>query len=202
MINNDSIDALEQAAPLSAAASPQHMAVPDGWKPIASAPRDGSNIIIRFGEDGVSQAKYIAGLPFPWQFIDTNDGVTWLINHAKDAPGGPSHWIPLPSKAAPTCAADGARPTLTVPMTQFLTDVTTAAGLLAGGRADKGLAKRIGAFAFDLRRTHLPAPATPGLSAEAILDLGREVGILGPISDGNVVKFARAVLSATKGSTE
>ena len=32
MINNDSIDALEQAAPLSAAASPQHMAVPDGWR--------------------------------------------------------------------------------------------------------------------------------------------------------------------------
>ena len=38
MINNDSIDALEQAAPLSAAASPQHMAVPDGWKLVPVQP--------------------------------------------------------------------------------------------------------------------------------------------------------------------
>lgn len=79
------------------------------WNPIASAPRDGSNILIRFGQDGTSQAKYIAGLPYPWQFIDTNDGVTWLINHAQDAPGGPSHWMPMPAALAsqPAKPADG-----------------------------------------------------------------------------------------------
>lgn len=38
MINNDSIDALEQAAPFSAAASPQPMAVPDGWKLVPVQP--------------------------------------------------------------------------------------------------------------------------------------------------------------------
>lgn len=80
---------------------------PNGWKPISSAPRDGRNILVRFGKDGVSQAKFIAGLPFPWQFIDTNDGVTWLINHARDALGGPSHWAPFPNFSTPV-AQEGA----------------------------------------------------------------------------------------------
>lgn len=66
--------------------------------PIATAPRDGTNIRLFFGQDGVSQGKYVAGLPHPWQFIDTNDGITWLINHAVDAPGGPSHWAPMEVK--------------------------------------------------------------------------------------------------------
>lgn len=70
------------------------------WNAISTAPRDGSNILIRFGSDGVSQAKYIIGLPHPWQFIDTNDGITWVINHAIDGPGGPSHWMPMPALLA------------------------------------------------------------------------------------------------------
>jgi len=66
------------------------------WKPIKSAPRDGRNILIRFGQDGTSQAKYIAGLPHPWQFIDSNDGITWMINYAVDTPAGPTHWANFP----------------------------------------------------------------------------------------------------------
>lgn len=70
----------------------------DNWEPIATAPRDGANILLRFGEDGVSQGKFIlGGVSHPWKFIDTNDGITWLVNHAVDGPGGPSHWQPLPS---------------------------------------------------------------------------------------------------------
>lgn len=65
-------------------------------QPISSAPRDGTHILIFFGQDGVSQARYIVGAQKPWQFIDTNDGITWLINHAVDGPGGPSHWMPMP----------------------------------------------------------------------------------------------------------
>jgi hypothetical protein len=76
-------------------------AVPEGWKPMATAPRDGSNILIRFGRDGVSQAKYVAGTPHPWKFIDTNDGITWLINHAVDTEYGPTHWMPMPDATAP-----------------------------------------------------------------------------------------------------
>lgn len=81
----------------------------DGWHPIATAPRDGTNILIRFGQDGVSQAKYIAGLPHPWQFIETNDGITWLINRAVDKPGGPSHWAPIAPVAARELDADAER---------------------------------------------------------------------------------------------
>lgn len=66
------------------------------WQPIATAPRDGSNLLLRFGLDGVSQGKFVPGLPHPWKFIDTNDGITWLVNHAIDGPGGPSHWMPMP----------------------------------------------------------------------------------------------------------
>lgn len=40
MINNDSIDALEQATPPSVAAAPQHLAVPDGWKLVPAEPND------------------------------------------------------------------------------------------------------------------------------------------------------------------
>lgn len=66
------------------------------WLPIKTAPRDGTNVILRFGSDGASQGKYVPGLPRPWKFIDTNDGVTWLVNHAVDGPGGPTHWLPMP----------------------------------------------------------------------------------------------------------
>jgi len=37
---------------------------------------------------------------------------------------------------------------------QFLTDVVTAAGLLAHGKQDKGLAARIASYAYELRTTH------------------------------------------------
>lgn len=67
------------------------------WRPIETAPRDGSNILLRFGIDGVSQGKFIPGRrPHPWQFIDTQDGMDWLLNYSVDGPGGPSHWMPMP----------------------------------------------------------------------------------------------------------
>lgn len=67
------------------------------WQRMKTAPRDGTNILLRWGSDGVSQGKYIPGLPKPWQFIDTNDGITWLINHAVDNEYGPtSRLLPAP----------------------------------------------------------------------------------------------------------
>jgi hypothetical protein len=69
----------------------------DAWQSMATAPRDGRNILIRFGRDGVSQAMYVPGVPHPWKFIDTNDGITWLINSARDGEYGPSHWMPMPA---------------------------------------------------------------------------------------------------------
>ena len=74
------------------------------WKPIKSAPRDGQNILIRFGQDGASQAKYIPGLPHPWQFIDTNDGISWMVNYAVDSPAGPTHWAEFPTYSSDAIA--------------------------------------------------------------------------------------------------
>lgn len=86
----------QQALAMIAAtlASPQDKQ--DTWLPIASAPRDGTNILLRFGKDGSSQGKYIPGIPYPWQFIDTANGISWLINQAVDGAGGPSHWMRIP----------------------------------------------------------------------------------------------------------
>ena len=83
------------------------------WKTMESAPRDGTNILLAWGQDGVSQGHYVPGLQgtHPWKFIDTNDGITWLINHAVDGPGGPTHWMPMPKwmKAPAGVATDGGR---------------------------------------------------------------------------------------------
>lgn len=51
--------------------------------------------------------------------------------------------------------------------TQFLTDVTTAAGLLAHGRRDKGLAQRIGDFAFKYQRLAAAPKRDPKLVRDA-----------------------------------
>lgn len=71
------------------------------WQPIKTAPRDGANILLAWGQDGVSQGHYVPGLQgtHPWKFIDTNDGITWIINHAVDGPAGPTHWMPMPKWA-------------------------------------------------------------------------------------------------------
>lgn len=56
--------------------------------------------------------------------------------------------------------------------TQFLTDVTTAAGLLAYGRRDKGLAQRIGDFAHKYRML-AAAPAAPERPRAAMSEKGQ-----------------------------
>jgi hypothetical protein len=91
-------DARHAAAELVAAATSAHSA--SGWQAMKTAPRDGTNILLRWGTDGASQGKYIPGLPKPWQFIDTNDGITWLINYAVDNEYGPTHWQPMPQCSA------------------------------------------------------------------------------------------------------
>jgi hypothetical protein len=79
------------------------------WQPIKTAPRDGTNILLAWGQDGVSQGHYIPGLPYPWKFIDTNDGITWLINNAVDGPGGPTHWQPMPAPVGVNPSCEGRR---------------------------------------------------------------------------------------------
>jgi hypothetical protein len=85
--------------------------VPERWSPIATAPRDGSTILLRFGIDGTSQGRYVYSHDrpqHPWEFID-DQGSAWIVNHAVDAPGGPSHWAPF-AAPTPTVAADAVAP--------------------------------------------------------------------------------------------
>jgi hypothetical protein len=77
------------------------------WQPMKTAPRDGTNILLAWGQDGVSQGHYVPGLPKPWKFIDTNDGLTWLINFAVDNEYGPTHWMPMPKWTKPSAGVNG-----------------------------------------------------------------------------------------------
>lgn len=76
-----------------------------------------------------------------------------------------------PTKPAPS-VPDG--------WSSFLTDVITAAGLIAHGKRDKGLASRIGKFAFDAMRAAQPQPEPPA-------DLVRDAELWAPIADFNGV---------------
>lgn len=75
----------------------QPASIANAWQSMTTAPRDGTNILLRFGADGASQGKFVPGSPYPWKFIDTNDGITWLVNHARDGVPGPTHWMAMPS---------------------------------------------------------------------------------------------------------
>ena len=76
-------------------------------------------------------------------------------------PAGTALYLAPPAPPAPS-VPDGWR--------QFLTDVITAAGLLKYGKRDKGLAGRIGKFAFDAMR----AATTP---AEPPADVARDAAL-------------------------
>ena len=72
------------------------------WQPIETAPRDGTHILIAFGEDAVAQGVYTRddSDPHPWKFIDQQQKGVPIFNGARDDNYGPTHWMPLPP--APT----------------------------------------------------------------------------------------------------
>ena len=73
------------------------------WRRIESAPLDGTHVLLRFGEDGVSVGWYDDNGfdPRPWRFVDTGFGdnptAKGFINASRDGVYGPSHWQPLPA---------------------------------------------------------------------------------------------------------
>lgn len=101
----DALDAAEQRAEAAERDAARDGA---GWQRIQTAPRDGRGLLLSWGQDGVSQAKYVPGIPHPWLFIDTNDGITWMLNRSIDGPGGPSHWMPMPAPWRPARSLDAA----------------------------------------------------------------------------------------------
>lgn len=75
---------------------------------MATCPRDGTAVLLRWGEDHVSPGWWCAAVSpipnedgtwprdtggFPWAFFDMNDGVAF-VNHAVDTEYGPTHWTP------------------------------------------------------------------------------------------------------------
>lgn len=79
-----------------------------GWNPISTAPRDGTHIILAFGQDGVMEGWWDDNDPgpYPWKFLDrgapgsTGYAAGGFINGSREVRGGPTHWQPLPSPPA------------------------------------------------------------------------------------------------------
>ena len=79
------------------------------WRPIATAPRDGTAIQARIpgnGEDNVIAWTLIEGDEGPigtWQFVEEQeppdcwtDGICWGSNDMGQPSARPTHWKPLP----------------------------------------------------------------------------------------------------------
>lgn len=99
----------------------------------------------------VKPAAWVLGYYAGYLSVATVDG--------RVLPTGTALYTAPPEPSVP----DGWRP--------FLTDVITAAGLLEHGKRDKGLADRIGSFAFDAMRGSTPTPA------EAPADVARDAAL-------------------------
>ncbi|WP_444812309.1 hypothetical protein ACS0OW_15920 [Stenotrophomonas maltophilia] len=92
----------------------QPVGEPVAWQSMATCPRDGTAVLLRWGEDHVSPGWWCAAVSpiqnedgtwpretggFPWAFFDMNDGVAF-VNHAVDTEYGPTHWAPYVYPAA------------------------------------------------------------------------------------------------------
>lgn len=95
-------------------AARQPVVEPVAWQSMATCPRDGTAVLLRWGEDHVSPGWWCAAVSpiqnedgtwpretggFPWAFFDMNDGVAF-VNHAVDTEYGPTHWAPYVYPAA------------------------------------------------------------------------------------------------------
>lgn len=83
----------------------------DGWQPIETAPRDGTEILIAIGSDYIGSAFYADddSDPYPWKFFDRN-GIKPLANGIRDDRMGPTHWMPLPAPPSSAKPAPDAVP--------------------------------------------------------------------------------------------
>lgn len=94
-----SLDFTENTRPFRSSPSPDR----GGWRPIESAPRDGTHVILAFGRDGVMEGWWDDNDPgpYPWKFVDrgapgsTGYAAGGFINGSREVRGGPTHWQPL-----------------------------------------------------------------------------------------------------------
>lgn len=75
------------------------------WQPIATAPRDGTMILLydaKMGEGPWAGAYNVSDKKYPWMFFDdietinTDEGDLVRPNGWPDDHRGPTHWMPLP----------------------------------------------------------------------------------------------------------
>jgi hypothetical protein len=84
-------------------------------QPIRTAPRDGTMIVLHFGQDVTtvgwwSPMAYGLVMSHPWRFLDQQTDspggeLDRFVNRAVNGPGGPSRWSPLPAYQRPNAAA-------------------------------------------------------------------------------------------------
>lgn len=74
------------------------------WQPIETAPKDGTLILISFGEKGVRAVSWDS----PWDDPVTFENGIWCVDDDKHGPyplrgynedgyNAPTHWMPLPN---------------------------------------------------------------------------------------------------------
>lgn len=70
------------------------------WQTMDTAPRDGTVVMLRWGQDGEAPGWYLKrkefanGRRYAWAFIDGGSNGRPFINHAVDTEYGPTHWAP------------------------------------------------------------------------------------------------------------
>lgn len=83
-----------------------------GWKPIATAPKDGTLILVNFKSKGVRAVSWDS--PFHdevteengiWCVDDDKHGPYGLRGYNDDGPTAPTHWMPLPAPPLPASEA-------------------------------------------------------------------------------------------------
>ncbi|WP_199520065.1 hypothetical protein [Fulvimarina endophytica] len=65
-------------------------------EPMETAPKDGTPILLFFGEDTRTAGWWTGDAEYPWAFIDTGMvDIGTGVNHSRDDKYGPSHWAPF-----------------------------------------------------------------------------------------------------------
>jgi hypothetical protein len=103
------------------ASAPTKRLDPRLWHRMDTAPRDGTVLVLRWGEDGESPGWWDSPITpvrnddgtypreqhgHPWAFIDRHNGRA-IVNHARDTEYGPSHWTTYESCPTPARTAAG-----------------------------------------------------------------------------------------------
>lgn len=111
----DDADYVAQFREALAARGFTHPSPPEGagWRDIATAPKDGTLILVHFGSKGVRAVSWDS--PFHdevteengiWCVDDDKHGPYGLRGYIDEGPSAPTHWMPLP--APPASEAKGA----------------------------------------------------------------------------------------------